>query len=542
MDRMDRISGYRDTEMWRRWGSGLSASPSLIPLLAGGLLVAAIVGTLAASGTDSALFPPAGAAFASTREVTSLVIAPDGDLWVGTAGGVLRHSREGAWEKFTRRDGLPAHEVRRLLVKEGEVVAVLPRAASVWREGRWLAAPVPRVETAPSAQQTCETIWRGARCVATVPGLRIHEGGAWRQVSLPVSTGTHVSALLPRGDTLWAALFGDGLWSFDGGSWRPLDLSLPPAAREITAMAGDDGRLWLGTRREGVWEYDGKGWKQHLQPDEPYNHNVQALAAYRGRLFVSTLEDGLAVRTTGGWQHETGAVLSSSAPRQMVPFQDRLYLRHGNGKVDRFDGRRWQRDVCSSLPRKQVSALATDAHRLYAAQWGGWSEFDGRSWIHHLNLPELQGVPITALCPNGATLWVGTQGRGIAQVDRATGQLRWHDERHGLPDDWVTVIERVGGSLAVGTFVGGLAQWDGARWTTAPALKGENVTALTPDGASGMFIGTRSGVWHQTESGSLLPLVQRFSFLDSEIQALYLAPGGLWVGTRTGLFFCRTLS
>ncbi len=262
------------------------------------------------------------------------------------------------------------------------------------------------------------------------------------------------------------------------------------------------------------------------------------MAAYRGRLFVSTLEDGLAVRATGGWHYETVAVLSSPAPRQMVSFQDRLYLRHGNGKVDRFDGRRWQRDVCSSLPRKQVSALAADSHRLYAAQWGGWSEFDGRTWTDDLNLPELQGVPITTLCPDGPTLWLGTQGRGIAQVDRATGRLRWHDERHGLPDDWVTVIERVGGSLSVGTFVGGLARWDGARWITVPALKGENVTALAPDGAGGMFIGTRSGAWHQTDDGSPASLRGRFRFLDSEAQALWAVHGGLWVGTRTGLFFC----
>ena len=182
-------------------------------------------------------------------------------------------------------------------------------------------------------------------------------------------------------------------------------------------------------------------------------------------------------------------------------------------------------------------AIAADGKRLTVAQWGGWSEWDGKVWKHYLNLPALQNLPIATLHPTGSTLWIGTQSRGVGEYSYATNKLHWHDERHGLPDDWITCLARVNGVLYAGTFVGGLAWWDGERWATAPQLKGENVTALEPDGAGGLFIATRNGVWHRSAQGVLRRLNDDAKFLDSEAQALCGVPEGLWIGTRTGLFF-----
>jgi ligand-binding sensor domain-containing protein len=97
---------------------------------------------------------------------------------------------------------------------------------------------------------------------------------------------------------------------------------------------------------------------------------------------------------------------------------------------------------------------------------------------------------------------------------------------------------RLGSRLYVGTFVDGLAAWDGARWTTWPALAGQNVTALEPDGTGGLFVATRGGVWRQRAPGSVPePWNKRFSFLEPEAQSLCAVPGGVWIGARTGLFF-----
>jgi ligand-binding sensor domain-containing protein len=332
------------------------------------------------------------------------------------------------------------------------------------------------------------------------------------------------------------ALFGEGLWSFDGTRWTALEIGLPEAAREVTALAADGKAVWVGTRREGIWEYRESVWTQHLQRDEPYDHNCQSIAAYHGDLYLTTLEEGLMVLGHSGWQREMPTKISSVAPRQMVEFQGALYMRHGNGVVDRLNDSGWAGQVFT-LPRREASALATDGQRLYVGQWGGWSEWDGKLWTHHLNRPALQGLSVTCLLPDGDTLWIGTQSRGLAEADRKSEHVRWHDERHSLPDDWITSLARVGGTVYAGTFVGGLAWRYGGQWATAPELRGQNVTALATSTNGSLFIATRTGTWRKATNG----LLQKLSvpYLDSEAQALCPVDGGLWVGTRTSLAFLR---
>src|SRR5262245_3677954 len=147
--------------------------------------VAVAVSFLARSRSPApgrSLIPRQAAAFTSSREVTSLLAAPDGTVWIGTLGGVLRRNREGRWQKFTRRDGLPAHEARGFRVEKGEVVALFPQATATWRDGTWQVRSA--VQSPPMAglleQQTCATSWRGAAWVATATRLRVRKGTAWR--------------------------------------------------------------------------------------------------------------------------------------------------------------------------------------------------------------------------------------------------------------------------------------------------------------------------------------------------------------------------
>jgi len=419
----------------------------------------------------------------------------DGSLRVCTPGGEIVRSPDGQWRKCPQTAG-----------------------ASVSK---------------PRPEEICSTTWNGVPWAATPEGLRFKRGSVWSAVQLPKSSGSHVSALLPRGDTLWAAFYGDGLWSFDGKSWTKLDIGLPPAAREITATASTGKLVWVGTRREGVWEYDGSGWLQRLQPDEPYDHNCQALAMYGGTLYMSTLQDGIASLTPDGWRHTAAPEISSNSPRQMVEFEDLLYLRHSNGVIDAFDGSKWTRGVSSALPRKQASCLAADGSRLYVGQWGGWSEFDGERWAHHLNLSGLQGVPVTAICPDGGRPWIGTQGKGLALVERASGAIQWQDERSGLPDDWIRCIEVSRGQVFAGTFVGGLAMRDAAKWNVCPTPRTEEITGLAAEPDGSLIVATRSGVWKRGADGE----THRVGPSGLEAQALCPVSGGLWVGARTGLHF-----
>jgi ligand-binding sensor domain-containing protein len=513
--------------------------------------------TLALSQTPIEVLPAQNAVFSATRSISCLMVSPDGALWAGTGGGVTRFGRDGKLQSWTRLDGLPAHEALNIRWENKAPRVMFPTGEAVWRDNAWQRATLTvKPSTKPQVQ------WRGAIWTATLEELHSKDAAGKTIVfSLPPSTGTHISALLVREDVLWAALFGDGLWQFDGKSWTRLDLNLPGKAREITALAEDEANkvLYVGTRRDGVWRLENGGWQLLPMRDEPFEHNVQNMTMFNGALWFSTLEDGLVVRNTQGWQHWDETTLSSNAPRQLVVFGERLYVRHGGGKVDSFDGQRWTRDVFAALPRKKVLAMSGDAKKLYLVQWGGWSEWNGAAYEHFLNLPALQGLPLMTLLPEGSRLWIGTQNRGLLETVRVeqpigpyprnisdgsnlaptlpsvTYTIRPHDERHGLPDDWITAIARSGKVLYAGTFVGGLAIYDGKVWKTAPLLRGENVTSLAPDNEGGVWISTRRGLWHRDVQGRLIQI--KIPHLDSENQALCATDKGLWIGSRTGVFW-----
>ena len=491
-------------------------------LLTGLPLALAFAGRIAALDT----------VYTSTRNVSGIAVASDGCVWVSTRGGILRRDPNGAWRKFARADGLPSTEVLSITTEGEAIRATSPTASARWDGTSW---QVEQTSAVGAKNETARCIWRGVEYVATPVALTVRGQGKDRPVPLPKSRGSHISALLARGGKLWAALYGDGLWTFDGKRWDRPKIDVPKAAREITALGQQGKTLWVGTRRDGMWEFDGRKWHQHLQPDEPYDHDCQAVALYRGKLYASSLEDGLLVLNHSGWSRIVEPDISSNSPRGIIQFQGRLYLRHANGKVDRFDGSKWERGVFAGLPRKGVSVLAADAQRLYVGLWGGWCEFDGRSWTHHLKHPELQGAVLTALLPDGDRLWIGTQGRGLIEFDRTTGVLTVHDERRGLSDDWIRCLALVGSSLYAGTYCGGLAFWDGSAWKTEGDIERIEVSALCPDGSGGLFIGTRHGLWRRTVDGTLAMIRPAL-----EVQALCTTDAGLWIGCRTEIRLVRT--
>lgn len=476
--------------------------------------------------------------FTSTRQINAITFGGE-TLWMATAGGVLRREANGAWRKWTRLDGLPSHEVQRIKVEGARVLAQTPRGVAELdaTANRWnvtKAAPVSQRIAAPQ-----RATWRG-QSVEALQELRIGSGKAMRRVALPANHGSHVSALLARKNELLVALYGDGVWRFDGKSWRVLAVA-PPRAKEITSLAQHASALFVGTRRDGVWQWENKTWTQLTPPEEPFDANVQNLESFGGALWVSTLEDGLLRFDGKSWRVLAPPENSSFAPRRTAIFGGKLWLQHGGGNLDVFDGKSWRRDVARALPRRKIFALASGEDKLYAAQWGGWSEYSRGAWTPFLRLPQLQGVVVTALLPDGDNLWLGTQNRGAAHFNRAQNTLTWHDERSGLPDDWITVFGREGTTTFAGTFVGGLAQSRGAattsRWKDVEELRGRNVTALESDGQSGFFIATRAGLWRRAADGKLENLNARFVWLENEIQALRLAPRGLWIGGRTAIYF-----
>jgi hypothetical protein len=342
------------------------------------------------------------------------------------------------------------------------------------------------------------------------------------------SKGAFVVATLSDGLT---AVYGDTcLWQNN----KPSE-PLPPHLREVTALARwQGGIICIGTRRNGVWQRAQNGWHPlSNHANEPADHNAQAMLWFGNKLYTSTLDAGLCVFDGTRWSQLLAPVLSSNAPRQMLTFQNTLYLRHGDGRVDSFDGRVWAKNIFKGqLPRKQASAIATDGQRLYIGQWGGYSTLDRGQWAHRFDIPALQNTPTTALLPTPNALFIGTQGRGIIEVQGSNTIA--HDERVGLTDDWIIALASNGQTLYAGTFVGGLVvhKMGTKRWELVPQTRGQNVTDIAVSAKNQVYVATRNGVWECTNTNA----PKRVPTPSLETQCLCATPKKLWIGARVGIY------
>ncbi|RYG19062.1 hypothetical protein EON82_21890 [bacterium] len=167
------------------------------------------------------------------------------------------------------------------------------------------------------------------------------------------------------------------------------------------------------------------------------------------------------------------------------------------------------------MPRHST-CLAADEETLLVGTIGGYFEVRGDE-RKDVFPKELAGLVVTALLRDGERTWVGTQGRGLAEVS-VDGEVVWHDERRGLRDDWITCLGRdTRGRIVAGTFVGGASVLDG-QWHDVVGTEGNCVT-----GISGAWIATRQGVFLDGRRAS-----------DEETTALVVRGDEVWIGTRQG--------
>jgi signal transduction histidine kinase/ligand-binding sensor domain-containing protein len=109
----------------------------------------------------------------------------------------------------------------------------------------------------------------------------------------------------------------------------------------------------------------------------------------------------------------------------------------------------------------------------------------------------------------------------------------------GLPQNTVQAIAQMpDGYLWVGT-KGGLARFDGVRFTTfglADGLKGLDVADLLEDGQGGLWIGTSGGGLSRWRDGAISTLTAADGMADNNaLQLASAGPGAVWVGGSVGL-------
>jgi len=433
----------------------------------------------------------------SESSINCLAVSRDGGLWIGTEGGGLVRYKASVFRIYRMEDGSSDSFVRSIFEDRRGTIWVGGDQGLFQVEGARLkrvdaVGQVPSMFVRSIVEDAQGNVWVGGTTLLKFQGQTLHE------FQLPGGASLNlVTALLPARDgSLWV------------GTWSGLH-SLPKSGilQRIRGVEGtvqtlretSDGEIWVGTLGRGIYVIRKEGISPLVGPDFLPSNTVLAISEDR--------EHNLWLGT------QAGLLRLSRSPVAITPFPEASDSQFETIYQD-HDGSVW----------------AASTHLFHIRR--------GRA--ERAVFPVLPDVRVrTLLRDRRGDLWIGTDGAGLYHLT-GTQTVRYTSPR--IANDFIRVILLArDGSLWVGTD-GGLSHLTGigtSNYNTPNGLAYFSVTALLEDHAGDLWIGTSRGLSH-LHGVVFVNDASIASLKHEKIWSIHEDPeGGLWFGTSNGLYSLR---
>ena len=487
--------------------------------------------------------------------VNVLYEGPDGQLWVGTDGGLCRFDRERnrlacSDEAGSDLGALDGIEIRTIRQDSSGMLWV-----GTWGAGLFTGRGSGKIERLPGHWQrgidpylsaivegSQGELWVGSRrgLLRLDPATK-----SWRlfrhDPENPTSLGDDgvLGLFVDRSGLVWVGTYGGGLdklrrldQSFLRYRNRPDDPESLPSDRVMAVTEDDGGRLYLGTYGGGVARLDpASGRLTRFEPSLFGGEQIRAVHVDReGRLWVGTSDGTLTrfdVRSRAADIFRIAAPGGIGSPPPVVMWigedhRGRLWIATDGAGLCRFDPAAG-RTPCERLgpgrgdsaPVTTVNAVAEDGlGRLWLGTPHGVTRFDpdsGRSTDFDHQPGRVDGPgpgQVRALhFDRSGALWIGTETGWLTRFDVKTGD--WLHYRHDPldpeslgPGRILAIHEDDRGTLWVGTWGGGLCGLASNRRafrrvrsdpSNPDSLSDNNIRVLFEDRRGALWVGTWGG-------------------------------------------------
>ncbi|MCB1739780.1 MAG: regulator [Gammaproteobacteria bacterium] len=302
------------------------------------------------------------------------------------------------------------------------------------------------------------------------------------------------------------------------------------------AVQADTAALWVGTS-VGVHEIDlqtRKPRRSFTRDDGLANEYVFAIWVDRhGAQWFGTNAGGVTRLRDGNWK--TWFPMHGLADYWVYAFAEQ---QDGTLWIGTWDGAsRYDADsdrftnFSDELINEWVYGIDVDSsNRVWFATEGGVSAFDGTRWQQWSHADGL-GAPNQEGLPPSKNTGLGTRSRhdlGVLRGGRAT-----------YNPSYVFAIHVDGDNIVwAGTWGGGIARFDGERWTnftTADGLAGNIVYSIAEARDGSLWFGTDAGLSHY-DGERWINIGPHEGLIQAHVYAIAIAPdGSVWAGTRGGV-------
>ncbi len=444
-------------------------------------------------------------------EITALLRARDGALWVGlNQGGILRFDGS-AWTLFGAQQGVPGTSIAHLLEDHAGVMWAAAGDAGLLRfepaAGRWSHVELQRPDAPVDwiAELADGSLWAsGDNFIAR----STDGGGHWVPRATPEDGLDHPTAVVEDGaGRIWVAT-SNGVGESENGQWRLRRRSGEPGASAFGGLVGaPDGRLWAvqeyGGTPSAIDPASGQAGLPAWWPQD--NPAVTALAFVGDATWAGTW-DGL-LRLQGASQ----------------------------GRLMQADG----------LPDDRVSALLATPRSLWIGTQSGLAGYSLQSQQITGTVEALAGHAVDALlvAPDGA-LWVGShwgEHGASSAVERFAGAEHqvWPNDQAPLngPGNSVHALAADDEGGVWVALNGGVQRWDGQRWVGWSAGQGapqEDVFALLSHDGAMWVAGREKSIYRWSSQDGWQGIHP--TGLTGTVRSMHVTgDGALWLATDDGL-------
>jgi signal transduction histidine kinase len=485
------------------------------------------------------------------NSVNAMASAPDGSLWIGTFGGLVRF--DGASFRLLERIDSAGRHVDRVLSlavgADGALWVGTEQGLLRYRDHRYDTWQTTRGLPDGAVSALCMD-HAGVLWIGTPNGLAWRAGD--RLVTLTELQGRRLgpvtSIVEDAQGTVWVNA-GDGLVAIADGTQTPR-WAAPPVRGAVSMVLQDrSGARWFGLP-DGVASVSPRAVRVYGRSAGVHHPSVMAEDP-GGGYWLGTANDGLVYLQPGGGRNAAPYALPDGRQHYRV----RAALVDGEGDVwfgtNASGLLRARRNLFTTFTAAQglshdvATAVTVDAS---GEVWEGTNCFGvnvidlARLTVRTLK-PRRPGDPTGDPCvfalteASPGTMWAGTYGGGLTRLRGGRAERLYR--AGGLRDSVVLALftDRAG-TVWVGTNSGGLAMLRGTRvqavYTTADGLANNSVRAIAQSHDGALWLGTLGGL-SRLQDGRFTTWTAADGLSAQQVRAIYQdADGDLWIGTYGG--------
>ncbi|PBQ32036.1 hypothetical protein CNR22_09730 [Sphingobacteriaceae bacterium] len=436
------------------------------------------------------------------NSVTSLGQDLQGNLWLATDGsGVCKFSGN-KFEYFTEESGIINNNVRSVCVDE-----------KGW-------------------------VWFG-----TKGGICYYDGKGFKTLDTTILQPRNVSHIFTdKHKKIWFSTFGEGVYSFDGKSFKNYNETHGLINDWIrSAIEDSDGNIWFASKF-GLSRYDGKTFMNFTESEGlPVDNTNIVFEDKEKNIWIGSDGKGLCKFLGETFTYlTTKDSLSSNFVLSIVEDKDEnlWFSTFGKGITKKEKGHTKVYTTNQGLNNNTIWASLKDReNNLWFCTSDGISKFDGKKFKNYSLDDGLGAKIVYSICQDyKGNLWLGTS-KGVSVFD---GQhfKNYISGEDNIGKEVTSIVEDKNKRLWFATRNGLFKFENGvfSKYTTADGLCNIHLLSLVVDNDNNLWIGSRAGInYYDGKTFSKILIGDIFNSNNVCFLALDKKEM-LWIGTNSGVF------